>query len=265
MTTPEEERGRFFQRMDTITLLKEIGALLDQLEHLVHLGPLCYKAIRNYQPKVTQQCAAMLLKDSTPLYQTLELGMERLLEQTSSLDRGLRERTAEMLKTEHYCTGMLSKFFEVCRMLPYAEITPPVFVRRSQEVLRRVQAQQDVTDEEVEQRLIGEEFDTKPRKEEPAVTQSPVRHQVVSESPSMQPMQAPAQPTRTDLIMSAYSQPDPFAVMRANQMYAAQMMPNPMFAMMYPQFPTPPAAALRTYNPFEAHPRPDPPHGNPFL
>ena len=269
MTTPAEERGRFFQRLDGTALLRETRGLLDQLERLVQLGPLCHKAIRNYQLKVSQQCAALILKDATPLYQTLELGMERLLELTGSFDRSMLEHTADMLKSEHWCTGMLAKFFEVCRMLPYAEITPPQFVRRSQEVLRKVQMRQDGADEEAEQRQIREEFESKPRKEDLPLAPPPFSppSAPIPTSPSLQPV-SPPQFTKADLIMSAYNQRiNPYATMLANQqMFTNQMMANQMMAMMpqaYPQYGVPPPAALRTYNPFEAGAPPR--SGNPFL
>lgn len=276
MTTPAEERGRFFQRLDSSALLRETRALLEQLEKLVQLGPLCHKAIRNYQLKVTQHCAALILKDATPLYQTLELGMGRLLELTGSLDRSGLEQTANMLKSEHWCTGMLAKFFEVCRMLPYAEIAPPLFVRREQEVLRKVQMRQDGAEEEAEQRQIREEFESKPRKEDlptvPAVQTSPapsvLQPTPMPTSPVLQAA-SPPQPSKADLIMSAYYAPpmDPYAAMRTQQqLYANQMMANQMMAMQYQQYAMPPAA-LRTYNPFEtgAPPRADSQRGNPFL
>jgi len=285
MTTPAEDRGKFFQRLDGSALLRETSSLLEQLEKLVQLGPLCHKAIRNYQLKVTQQCAALILKDATPLYQTLELGMERLLELTGSLDRSRLEQTTNMLKSEHWCTGMLAKFFEVCRMLPYAEIAPPLFVRREQEVLRRLQMRQDGAEEEAEQRQIREEFESKPRKDDfptapplPA-SQAPPVLQRPSSLPTSPVLQAasPPQPSKADLIMSAYYAPpmDPYAAMRTNQQaYANQMMANQMMAMQYAMQP----AGLRTYNPFEtgaggysqspatgAPPRADPQRGNPFL
>ena len=229
MMTPIEERQRFFSRLDSTALVKETAGLLEQLEKLVQLGPLCHKAIRNYQLKVTQHCAVLILKDAAPLYQMFELGMEKILEQAASFDTPLKTKTLEMLKSEHWCTGMLSKFYDVCRMLPYSEIKPPALVHRPRDVLHTLQSylsadpSQGEPDETEEQRRIMEEYETT-RKQSLGGEVLPVAPQ----APPQYFPHSPPMPSKADLIMSAYNQPpmaqanpmmDSYAAMMTNQVW----------------------------------------------
>lgn len=230
LLAPPTERASFFVKLEVPDLLRETGYLLTQLGHLVKLGPSFEQAIRNYHAKVTQNAASLILKDGNPLYRTISLAMDRVLDRFFEMERPLAELALEQYKKFEACSKMLAKFYEMATYLPYQGLTPPTFVQRPREVLASLSSflsensEPDVQSLATELRMSKEEIDAQcraleeferdreRRKNEEAKHLELISEPIVeAKPPSTQPMQTAPQPaapqTQSDLIMSAFSQP----------------------------------------------------------
>jgi hypothetical protein len=243
LLVPPTERSRYFERLEVPDLLRETGYLLTQLGHLVKLGPSFEQAIRNYHAKLSQNAAALVLKDGNPLYRTLTLAMERVLDCFFEMEKPLAELALEQYKKFETCSRMLAKFFEMATYLPSQGVTAPTFVQKPREVLASMSSYlneggsesaepHDATSFASELRMSKEEIEAQCRaleefereKErrkaeeakhlelisEPVVEARPDKPQTLPQT-SPQPFQSspqpPTQPSQADLIMSSFSQP----------------------------------------------------------
>ncbi len=275
---PPADRSKLFDSLDDPELMKEVGFLLSQLQHLVKLGPSCHQAIRNYHLKLTQNATYLILKDATPLYKTVCIAIDKMIDRFFQMERRLGELAIEHYKRFETCTRMLSQFFEMASYLPYSGLTPPTFVQRPKEVLASMsshlqiyegqepQTREDLpyelqmSKEELElQRRMLEDYEKEHRKKledfktqellsEPAPPKQQPQTQPAQASQAQDPFldmssppqtahptqqfQQPAQPSKIDLIMAAFDNPNPpFSAQPSNNPNSAMMtgmMPMPM-------------------------------------
>jgi hypothetical protein len=269
MLSPPTERARFFERLDDPELLRETGYLLTQLGHLVKLGPSCEQTIRNYHLKVTQNATALLLKDANPLYRSLAIAMDRVVERFFEMELKYAEVAIEQYKKFESCSRLLAKFYEMATYLPFQGLSPPTFVQRPREVLLSMSAYLDdpeyhrVDSAKVAQNLkmsqaeidaqcrALEEYEQEAQRanEEDAkylelisepdpIPASPATAPMATASPTTQSrmpgMSMPGmmpefpQPTKADMVMSAFSQPS--TGMDMSGMMGGPMMSNPMMS-----------------------------------
>lgn len=235
LLVPPADRAKLFSHLDDPELMKEVGFLLTQLQHLVKLGPSCHQAIRNYHLKLTQNAAYIVLKDASMLYKTISLAVETMLDRFYAMDRILAEHAIEQYKRFETCTRMLSQFFEIASYLPYSGLAAPTFVQKPPEVIvsmtsylqetggapsmtkEELPSDLHMTKEEIElQRKVLEEFEKEHKKKqndtynkeliyepEPKPTQPP------PQSKPAQPAQSSSSSANIDLLLGAFDNPPP--------------------------------------------------------
>jgi hypothetical protein len=258
---PPADRAKLFNHLDDPELMKEIGFLLTQLQHLVKLGPSCHQAIRNYHLKLTQNAAFIVLKDASGLYKTISIAVEIMLDRFFAMERTLAEHAVEQYKRFETCTRMLSQFFEIASYLPYSGLVPPTYVQKPPEVIvsmtsyiQESQGSQTVAKEEVPsdlhiskeelemQRKVLEEYEKEHKKRQvesasrELISEPETRPAPSNPPPQPQSKPAPSSSSNIDLLLGAFDNPAP--VTSAPNPTQAQTAPpqgmNPMITGMNP-------------------------------
>lgn len=223
LLVPPADRAKLFSHLESPELIKEVGLLLNQLQHLVKLGPSCHQAIRNYHLKLTQNAAYIILKDASTVYKTISLAVETMLDRFFTMDKTLAEHAFEQYKRFDTCTRMLSQFFEIASYLPYSGLVPPTFVKKPYEVIEsmtsyvqengeitsiqreEVTNDQSINKEEVEHNKTSDEYDKENKKKQydtyntELLCESEVIH-----TQSVKPAQSGNSSSSIDLLLGAF-------------------------------------------------------------